>query len=376
MKELPKNWKIMDFDDCIKSDSVPSKIKIKLSNYKEPGRYPIIDQGKKFIAGYSDDISKVFPFKGETVIFGDHTRIVKYVNFPFCVGADGTKVLIVKDDIIIPKFFYFQLKQLNIKEAGYSRHYRFLKKRKIIVPPINVQKQIVTILERAEKLKESRKHVNEETNKIIQSIFYEMFGTPSRNKKRFPIESLNELCSIQSGGTPSRNKKEYWENGTIPWLSSTVCKNGIVKQAEEYITEAGLKNSSAKWFKECTVLIALVGATIGKTAFLKFRATCNQNIAGLYPKNLSNLNSSYLFYACQNLYPEFLSLSSNSFKMANLTFIRNLRIPVPPIELQNQFASIAEKIESMKNKQQKSTEEINQLYNALMQKAFNGELVN
>ena len=88
---------------------------------------------------------------------------------------------------------------------------------------------------------------------------------------KYPTGTLNDLCHVQSGGTPSRSKKEYWDNGTIPWLGSTVCKNGIVKKAEEHITEEGLNNSSAKVFEKDTVLIALVGATIGKTAFLSFR---------------------------------------------------------------------------------------------------------
>jgi len=245
----------------------------------------------------------------------------------------------------------------------------------IPVPPLPIQRKIVSILERAEKLKTLRREANEETNTIIQALFYEMFGDPVRNERKYPIKKLGDLCKIQSGGTPSRKIKEYWENGNIPWVGSTVCKDGYVGSAEEYITEEGLRNSATRWFEANTVLIALVGATIGKTGLLTFRATTNQNIAGIYPINLGELNSRYLFYATQQLYPQFMALSNDSFKMANLSFIKTLEILIPPIPLQNQFASLVEKIESIKEHQTQSTEEINTLFDALMQKAFNGELM-
>ena len=139
---------------------------------------------------------------------------------------------------------------------------------------------------------------------------------------------LGEICEIQSGGTPQRSIKSYW-NGKIPWIGSTVCKDKEVAKAEEFITEEGLNSSSAKIFKKNTTLIALVGATIGKTGLLKFECTTNQNIAGLFPKNLKNLNLIYLFYATQNLYPKFLNLGEKQFRMANLSFVKKQKILFP-----------------------------------------------
>lgn len=88
---------------------------------------------------------------------------------------------------------------------------------------------------------------------------------------------------------------EYWDKGNIPWLRSEVCKDGIVTNATEFITEKGLENSSAKYLKPKSTLIALVGATIGKTALLTFKATTNQNVAGLYPLDESKLMLSSFF---------------------------------------------------------------------------------
>ena len=149
--------------------------------------------------------------------------------------------------------------------------------------------------------------------------------------------NLGDVCSVQSGGTPSTNVKEFWENGNIPWLGSAVCKNCIVEEATDYITEEGFNNSSAKLVKANSTLIALVGATIGKVAFLKFEATTNQNVAALYPNNSDVLSEKFLFYACLTLYNEFLRLGDGKFRMANLSFVKSLKIPLPPIKIQEEI---------------------------------------
>ncbi|WP_407381084.1 restriction endonuclease subunit S, partial [Helicobacter sp.] len=92
------------------------------------------------------------------------------------------------------------------------------------------------------------------------------------------------------------------------------------------------------------VLIALVGATIGKVGYLTFDSTTNQNIAGLYPLNSENLNTKFLYFACLGLYRLFVE--KGGFTMANLTFIKNLKIPLPPLEAQEKIVSAIENIES------------------------------
>jgi restriction endonuclease S subunit len=157
---------------------------------------------------------------------------------------------------------------------------------------------------------------------------------------------LGEVCEIKSGGTPSRSEDAYW-NGNIPWVGSTVCKDGDVTNAEEFITEAGLNNSAAKLFSKDTTLIALVGATIGKTGLLKFESTTNQNIAGLYPKSREVLDPVYLFHVAQRLYPEFMKLGEGKFRMANLSFVREQKIPLPPLATQKAIVAEIEAEQAM-----------------------------
>ena len=156
---------------------------------------------------------------------------------------------------------------------------------------------------------------------------------------------LGKLCHISSGGTPAKAIAEYWLKGTIPWLRSECCKDDIVKYTDIYISELGFKNSSAKLFKANTTLIALVGATIGKTAFVPFEATTNQNVSGLYPKDEAILFPAFLFYSCQSFYSKYFSRYSG-FKMANLAFIKKLEIPLPPMEEQKQIAALFQSIEA------------------------------
>ncbi|MCE7282732.1 restriction endonuclease subunit S [Campylobacter coli] len=172
-----------------------------------------------------------------------------------------------------------------------------------------------------------------------------ILGTFSTSPKQgWNKEKLNEIVSIQSGGTPDRKIKEYW-NGNINWVKSEVCQNCYVYdyQVKEKITELGLQRSSAKLLKKETTLIALVGATIGKIGFLTFESATNQNITGLYPKNLKILNTKYLYYACMGLYGRFRKLGD--FAMANSNFIKNLTIPLPPLEIQEKIVQNIELVE-------------------------------
>ncbi|MBU4190370.1 MAG: restriction endonuclease subunit S, partial [Candidatus Thermoplasmatota archaeon] len=94
------------------------------SSYKSKGKYPIVDQGKELIAAYTDEESKVYKKSIPLIIFGDHTRIFKYIDFPFVTGADGTKLLKANEELFENKFLYFALGRLNIPNRGYNRHFK------------------------------------------------------------------------------------------------------------------------------------------------------------------------------------------------------------------------------------------------------------
>jgi len=138
-------WKKLAFDDvfsCINSKS----FQIQTNEYHEWGVYPIVDQGKNLIAGYSDRIDKLLKCPpGGLIVFGDHTCIVKYVDFDFVVGADGTQILTATPGQIL-QFHAYQLVLSGVLPTGYNRHFKYLRDRTFFAPIENEQRAITSIL--------------------------------------------------------------------------------------------------------------------------------------------------------------------------------------------------------------------------------------
>ncbi|VVB77528.1 Type-1 restriction enzyme MjaXIP specificity protein [uncultured archaeon] len=231
------------------------------------------------------------------------------------------------------------------------------------------QEKIVKILEKAEKLKERGKNANELLDEYLKSVFNELFYNNS-----FQEVKLSDICETSSGGTPSRTKQEYWSNGKIPWIKSGDLNKDKITEVNEFITESGLKNSSAKYIEPNTILIAMYGATAGITSISKIRATTNQAVCALVPKD-KKLNEIYLLYWLRSKYEYIVSLSFGGGQ-PNISqqVIRSLMIPIPPLPLQEKFTKIVNEIEKMKENVKKTESNSEELFNSLIQKSFRGEL--
>jgi len=147
-KRLPgfnEEWKVKSFGSILlRLDSRDHQIQT--SDYQTTGIYPVVDQGKELVIGYSDRDDKVFRCpEGGVIIFGDHTCIVKFVDFDFVVGADGTQVLATRVGQCV-RFHAFQLEHSGISPTGYNRHFKFLKEREFAVPSLPEQTAIAQIL--------------------------------------------------------------------------------------------------------------------------------------------------------------------------------------------------------------------------------------
>ena len=186
-------------------------------------------------------------------------------------------------------------------------------------------------------------------DQLVKSRFIELFGDPMTDVSKWSASTIGEQFNVSSGGTPATGEKAYWENGTIPWIGSNMCQDTMLSENDgKFITEEGYAHSSAKWFHKGTVLVALVGATIGKTALLRFDTTTNQNIAAIDVTQNAAFSSEFVFYHMQMLYSKFMEIGSGKFKMANQGFIRQLPLICPPIELQEQFTTFVEQTDKSK----------------------------
>ncbi len=164
-------WSKMEFELIF--NRIPSKkYQITSNEYLKVGKYPVIDQGKKRIVGYSNDCTKVLQ-TDSIILFGDHTRVIKYIDHEFIVGADGTQLLKTKQNFD-NKFFYYQLLSKQIPNTGYNRHFKFIKDMVFNVPAKTEQQKIAQVLSTADKeialLKEELEALKEQKRGLMQRL--------------------------------------------------------------------------------------------------------------------------------------------------------------------------------------------------------------
>lgn len=207
---------------------------------------------------------------------------------------------------------------------------------KIPIPPLDIQQKIIDEIEAIEAKEAKAKKIIEEKREEINKIIYKI-ASETKNIK------ISKILEITSGGTPKTKVKEYYKNGQIPWLKSKVCNQHYIDVSKTFITELGLKESNAKLFRSGTTLTALVGATLGKTAYLRIEAATNQNIAGIISKDNNYILDKFVFYTMISLYPEFQKFGK--YKMVSQGFIREMSIWVPELNEQKIIVEQIEKLE-------------------------------
>ena len=172
---MKEGWEYRLFESCLVK--VAKQIQIKSKDYKSIGRFPIVSQEAELISGYWDDETIVYKHNEPVIIFGDHTKNIKYIDFDFVVGADGTHILSTKDDIIA-KYFFYALKSVKLRNLGYARHYKLLKEKYIPVPPLSEQQRIVDYLDSAfakiDAMKANAEKALNEAKALFQASLKEM----------------------------------------------------------------------------------------------------------------------------------------------------------------------------------------------------------
>lgn len=130
-RDIPDGWNVLSIGEIL--DKYPATKRFDTSEYLNDGLHPIIDQGESFIVGYTNETENVLQ-RHPAVLFGDHSTRVKYIDFPFGRGADGTQILYSKLKQISPWYLYLFISSLQIPNPGYSRHFKYLKEIPIIIP--------------------------------------------------------------------------------------------------------------------------------------------------------------------------------------------------------------------------------------------------
>tara|TARA_A100001388_G_scaffold273258_1_gene254891 strand:+ start:1087 stop:2769 length:1683 start_codon:yes stop_codon:yes gene_type:complete len=182
---LPESWRWIRLPEIYYLIS-PGKKKIKTSDIQRSGKYPVVDQGQKFISGFSNDEKLVIGVPEPLIIFGDHTKNIKYIDFNFIPGADGTKILC--PIVIFPSYFYNYLLHFDLEGRGYARHFKILNENLIAIPPLEEQYRIVAkideLMEICNKL-EQKKESTQEAKKLLLTSLLSSLTSLSAGKFEF-----------------------------------------------------------------------------------------------------------------------------------------------------------------------------------------------
>ncbi len=352
------------FDDVTKCGT-----KIPTNSYHSSGLYPIIDQGQDYIAGYTDETQGLFT-DVPAIIFGDHTRIIKYVDKPCFLGADGVKLLKAKSPDANYKYLYYALCNAKIPDTGYNRHFKWLKE--INIPEYAVEKQnkIVNQFDKVDTLISLRKQQLAKLDELVKARFVEMFGDPKENPKGYSKRQLKETCKVITGNTPSRAVSEYYGEH-IEWIKTDNIVSGLINPttATEFLSEKGM--AVGRTVEKDSILMACIAgslSSIGRVCVTDRKVAFNQQINAIVPNDYNILFLYVLLQISKEYLVEEINMALKGIlsksKLEEKVFI------VPPMELQEEFAAFVEQTDKSKSAIQQSLDKLETLKKALMQKYF------
>ena len=326
-------------------DVTKEATKIPQEQYHAVGRYPIIDQGQKSIAGMWDNPEGLYE-KVPAIVFGDHTRVIKYVDTPFFIGADGVKVLRPADDGDNVKYLFYVLQAARIPNLGYSRHFKAVKELEIRMYPRKKQDEIVCVLEQVDSLIGQRQNEIMQMDQLVKSRFFELFYD-----KGYPVLKWNEVFSTTTGKLDSNAAVV---GGEYPFFTCSKETLRIDKYAfeQEALLLAG-NNAAGKY----------------DVKYYNGRFNAYQRTYVLELKE----NWSYRLFQCQ-LEDKLEYLQQQSLggltKYLTLKILGELSFIIPPKELQNEFEVFVAEVDKSKLAVKQGLEKLETLKKSLMQQYF------
>lgn len=362
----------INFDEVFE-DVTKYGTKIKTDEYHQSGKYPIIDQGLENIAGYTDLEDGAFE-NIPAIIFGDHTRIVKYADAPFFLGADGVKVLRSRFADANYRYLYYALKNVKIPNTGYNRHFKWLKDAKISYPNTEKQNEIVAILDKTLQIIECRQKQLQKLDDLVKARFVELFGNlVSGDKIKTNKHKIGDIAFVTKlAGFEFTKYVQYKDYGDIIMLRGLNCKKGkLILDDIKWIdkTTSDLLPRSKLYYGD--ILMTYAG-TIGDVAMVdadnKYHLAPNVAKITLKEKLYNPIFLMHLFLYTNDYIMSFASKVAQA--SINMEKIRNLEYFFPDADMQNQFAAFVKQTNKSKEAIQKALDEAQLLFDSLMQKYF------
>ena len=366
------------------------------------------------IASANDNNIKRFSLKEGYVAFTKDSETRDDIGIPAYIADDldntvlGYHCALVKPnaDILSGKYLntflhsdyikkYFEL---NATGSGmrYTLSTETLSNIPILVPSLEMQEYIGNIFSNIDRKICLNRQINDNLEAMAKQLYDYWFvqfdfpneeGKPYKSsggamvyneklKREIPqgwtAAKIKDVAQTYSGGTPTSTNSEYYDGGNIPWINSGELNNSIITSTTNYITEEGLKNSSAKLYPQDTILVALYGATAGKVSLLSFEACSNQAVCGVIPPN--KIMTTYIRYYLFSLYEHFITLSSGSARdNISQETIKNTILPIPQEKILKEYSDAVAPIISKTIANQKEMENLTKQRDELLPLLLNGQ---
>ena len=332
------------------------------------GQYPIYGSGG--IMGHAND----YLCPENTTIIGRKGSINKplFIATKFW-NVDTAFGLVSNSSLLNPKYLFYFCCNYNFETLNKAVTIPSLTKNDLLqiginVPPLSTQQSIVSELDSLSQIIADCKETLKDYDALEQSIFYDMFGDPVKNEKGWEVKKLGEIGFCCSGGTPSRSNPEYF-NGDIMWYSAGELNEMYLGDSVEKITETALNNCSAKICKAGSLFVGMYDTAAFKLGIAKVDSCSNQACANI---QLYEDNIIWLYFTLLMMKEEALKNRHGARqKNLNLGYIKNFDIPLPPLPLQQDFATKIEAIEQMKAETRDALQEAETLFQARMDYWFN-----
>lgn len=374
---MKEGWETSEFEKCLEKVTYTNKIQRK--DFKEDGIYPIVSQEKEYINGYWDNEYDLFKVERPVVIFGDHTQVLKYVDFSFVLGADGVKILKPKSDID-PRFFFYFLQNVNLGSLGYARHYRLLKELKVSYPKsLPEQQRIVSILDEAFAAIDQARANAEQNLQNAKELFESYLQGIVSNGDQWEKKTLAQIAKTFGRGK-SKHRPRNWEGlygGDYPFIQTGEirnCKHYITEYSQTY-NEVGLAQS--KLWPAGTICIT-IAANIAETGVLTFDACFPDSVIGI-EVNEKFADREFVEYLLQSFKVRIQALGKGSAQAnINLGTFENELFPFPPVaeqkEIVDKLNQLFNECERLENVFLRKIYDLEELKKSILQKAFAGEL--
>ena len=346
----PDGVEYIAIGDVVKYEQ-PTKYIVNSIEYNDNFTIPVLTAGQSFILGYTNETEGIYNASKENpvIIFDDFTGAFKWVDFPFKVKSSAMKILIADESKIMIRYVFHVMGRIGFVSDEHKRlwisKYSAIR---IPLPPMQIQSEIVRILDKFTEL--TMELITELTARKKQYEYYRN-RLLEHTKNNCSMVAISELGKWSGGKTPSTANKEYWENGTIPWISSKDMKTSTLEDTEDHLTDKALEDGGMKLFPEGIVAIVIRSGILKHTfpiAYVPFRTTINQDVKALVVKD--GISSRYVFYAMQ-AYAEDIrkSTKKQGGTVDSLDFQRLLayKIPIPALEVQNRLVDVLDNFESI-----------------------------